>query len=377
MPGTLQFHDVGGRVALLGCRPGAWTENLVGGGLGEGRVDVDLAVLGANRMDYDAVNGMASHINNLGAWMGTQGIRQEIEIDTGPDGKVTSTRQHFWVRHSEPIRVSRGLNARAVSRPSIKNDPTSDVTTLSDSGWLITDVRRRRPFEEHLNLHLGIRDLISLSQWRLAPFQAREIRHGRDGLLMADGTVVNEWLATEGRVINTERRRTQGTGRRAHLFRFEDIGMTGIERWLALRATFARGVDPIVSLLFADKTSALAEMAQLGIGLEALGYQLARENGMTRRQAGDESFGDRINRLLSETSSTPRDLDRSAWPTKIARVYNGVKHANRRAPDLLEVANVIREGCLVFRIWVADRIGVDPKTIAQRLDRDPLNHPWT
>ena len=45
-------------------------------------------------------------------------------------------------------------------------------------------------------------------------------------------------------------------------------------------------------------------------------------------------------------------------------------------PDVLTMANTLRENCLLFRVWVAGRIGVSRATIHRALQIDPMNSPY-
>lgn len=48
----------------------------------------------------------------------------------------------------------------------------------------------------------------------------------------------------------------------------------------------------------------------------------------------------------------------------------------RDMPDFLELADAQRENSLVFRLWVASRIGVPEKTLAARIAIEPLARPY-
>lgn len=60
----------------------------------------------------------------------------------------------------------------------------------------------------------------------------------------------------------------------------------------------------------------------------------------------------------------------------MTRSYNSIKHANRTPVDRLQSLNAWREGILVFRGWVALRLGVPKDRLLQRLQFDPLIHPY-
>ncbi len=116
-------------------------------------------------------------------------------------------------------------------------------------------------------------------------------------------------------------------------------------------------------------------MVQLGIGFEALGYQLLQEKGYCKKEAGKAVFADRLRSIISELGDDwPFDL--VLWKDEMTRSYNSIKHANRTPVDRLQSLNAWRKGVLVFRGWVALRLGVPKDQLLQRMQRDPLIYPY-
>ncbi|GHG46331.1 hypothetical protein GCM10011331_06290 [Flavimobilis marinus] len=66
----------------------------------------------------------------------------------------------------------------------------------------------------------------------------------------------------------------------------------------------------------------------------------------------------------------------AAWAAATADAYNAVKHANRTLPDPVDLANRWRESVLVFRIWLALELGVEPDALKARVERDRQIHPY-
>jgi len=56
--------------------------------------------------------------------------------------------------------------------------------------------------------------------------------------------------------------------------------------------------------------------------------------------------------------------------------YNSVKHANRASPEVLSMLNGMRESLIVFRLWVAGRLGADSRQTLLRLKQDPMSQPY-
>lgn len=67
VPKTLWFQDVEGSVTLVGCRSAGFKSTMRSG---QGRVDVQFAVLGAGgTSDYQKINGLRSSMPGLSNWM--------------------------------------------------------------------------------------------------------------------------------------------------------------------------------------------------------------------------------------------------------------------------------------------------------------------
>ena len=118
-----------------------------------------------------------------------------------------------------------------------------------------------------------------------------------------------------------------------------------------------------------------AWVVQLSIGFEALGYQLLQEKGISKNKAGASPFISRLRAIASELGDDwPFNLEQ--WELEMTESYNSIKHANRAPVDRLQSLNAWREGILVFRGWVALRLGVPKDRLLQRLQFDPLIHPY-
>jgi hypothetical protein len=138
---------------------------------------------------------------------------------------------------------------------------------------------------------------------------------------------------------------------------------------MRLRKDFSRGVLPIMGLHDVEKLHLESQLTQSCVGLEAIAYQLALETGRSAGDAKRLSFEER-----AELIRTTIDFDviPTDWPSRAATAYNGFKHANRPLPDVESMYRAHRENLLVFRLWVALRIGVKQATLHSRLDGDPL-----
>lgn len=116
-------------------------------------------------------------------------------------------------------------------------------------------------------------------------------------------------------------------------------------------------------------------LAQSGIGLDGIGYQLALDAGVSKRNADRESHRARLARIAADLP-VPPPFDSAEWAARSADAYNGVKHADRDLPDVLTAANRLRENQLIFRLWVAGRIGTPSPVLERNIAIDPMAKPY-
>lgn len=370
VPRLLDFADAHGRVALIGCHRGPSTS---GGsaGLGVGHIRVDYAVMGArNSADYEEINGMRSEIAGLGDWVGLTSIEQTRHTEGNRLKRAVFTLES---PESIPVPGVEGLSLR----PSFQygDGAVPDQTILTDRIYVETLYSDPAPWEQHLTIHGAIRELIAVAAWSPRHFLSHRVQRDGDGLRTLDG----EEHGPEWREVITNRTRVaakaQPDRRRRPLFTFATIGADGVATWLHLRETKKRGIGPIVALLNAESTLIETGMAQMGIGLEGLGYSLAVDAGFSKGKSDGLTLKQRLSHIIADCKI---DLPFSGedWVERTARIYNAVKHADRAVEDPLDILNCYRECSIVFRAWLAGRLGADPVTVRQSLQYDPSMTPY-
>ena len=361
LPTELGFQDADGPVALVGCQAGGYRSNFGGTNAAQGIVYVQFAVLGATSLVWDRINGLRTYLPELGDWMGLTSLAQRET--RGDDGRL---RQFELTLDAMPeIQLARRLNVRAV--PTWRVEPYRfGPHQLYDESYLQTSATRPRSWEEHFEVHQSVRELLDVAAWQA--FGNREITANRsdDPIRAMSGDVLDErWCDVR---TYTVRRARESSARPNYLFRFSDIGSSGYRRWLAPRSKFARGVDPILSLLNLEKALRSNLVTQTSLGLEAIAYELALESGMSERKAGNLRFKDRMSLIHSKLAAPTVSKE---WPARAADTYNGIKHADRPLPDQLSMRAVAEENTLVFRTWIASRIGVGKQVLQRNLQYDP------
>jgi hypothetical protein len=148
-----------------------------------------------------------------------------------------------------------------------------------------------------------------------------------------------------------------------------------VRKWIRLRKAFERGVPAILDTLGLNETALEIQVAQAGIGLDGIGYQLALDQGVSPSKANGENHGTRLLRVATDLSIQP-PFSISDWAKDSAAAYNAVKHANRLMPSHLDLVETLRRHQLVFRYWVAARVGTAKSKLADFLKYDPMGQPY-
>ncbi|WP_134768574.1 HEPN domain-containing protein [Nocardioides sp. 1609] len=366
VPRRVLFNDSYGPVLLIGVRARGFHANLFGPG--SGTLWARAAIIGVHEdADFDQPHIMRSSISGLREWLGIKSWRTSWGADEDP-------RHLFWPDSPGAIEVGQRDGISLTFNPAWQVDPEEDEIHLRELLWCRTRSDEPRTWEDHLKDHYGVRDLLVLSRWRRETCIVATIARTDDFLPSADDDPSEHWQSRN--VVVPEDEPSPPPSRyRPHLMRYADLGQEGIRRWLTLRDEFGRALDPVISCIGLTDATPHTLLAHCGPGLEALGYLLMLRDGASPRAARDASLQSRFQRILVDVGEC-LPFDGEQWMASTVTTYNGLKHANRTAPDELDVINAWRSSVLVVRAWVAIEIGVDVGAVRERLLEDPQRHPY-
>ncbi len=362
MPKKLLFWDSHGSVLLVDCWARGYHTNF---STGTGRVWARYAVLGVDDdIDYSVVNGVRSEVTGLREWLGVESVEEDFDFET----RVLTIK----AKSGEPIQINSLLSFRpswditrdAHESTTIKNLVFCESRSSAPSSW-----------KDLMGAHRGMRDLLVLSRWVAETCTIVQAQHNADPLKTLDGTEHGEQWRT---VIepHSDPSSPRPGGRRTHLVDYADLGPNGIALWLSLRDRFQRALDPVISDRFISGVGPVTHMAQVGPGLEALGFLIMQtKDGMTASEANRKPLRARLDRILREIDDVV-PFDGGDWAAGMTEAYNGIKHANRDLPTELELLNRWRESVLAVRIWVARELGVKADAIRSRVEQDPQAKPY-
>lgn len=362
-PEILWFVDSSGCVTLT--KPAGFGHRRSGYG---DRVELRYrrAVLGGPTLtDYRRINGLRSELPGLRGWMAVATTQPVSTLDN--EGKVVSV--SFSVTAPAAVRLTRNLNLEA--RPSFSTRRDGDTFAVDELLYIQSQVRGpARPWDEHLVLHRAVRDLLRVSSWMPMSFGKQFASHTDDRQRTADGKSFGpRWSGVE----TPKSSPPPVPDRHDFLFRFGDInGGPGVRRWLRIRSDFWRGLAPLLDLVEDRRAPVDIRVAQAAIGLDAIGYQLVLESGRTPSEARRMSHASLLRRVWRDMSVHP-DVKQSYWVDLGNRCYQGTKHADRESASLDELLEVEKLHQLVFRLWVAQRLGMERGVLADRLSTDSMS----
>jgi len=363
-PSRLLFYDSHGTVLLLGCWARGYHAAI--SGPGSGRIWASFAVPGVREnIDFERVNGLRTEISGLREWLGISSWARREDYKT----RVIELKSEFPASITAGTFEGLDINfGPARNLTKVKDDPDKQV--VHDLIWCQTRSSGRLDWEEHLTVHRAIRDLLVLSRWHGESVVFNYAMRTDDPLTTMDGKTHGEqWRAV---IVAEDTKATPPSGRREHLIRYGELGTQGLLRWLTLREEFGRALDPVISSIDLKSATPHTLLAHTGPGLEALGYLLFVRDGKTSGQASGMSLRARLERILADLGDC-LPFDGPAWVDELVRDYNGLKHANRAAPDQVDVLNSWLRSVLVVRAWMALELGVPAEGIKSRLQQDPEN----
>jgi len=366
-PNVLHFQDHSGHVILVGCRPAGMRANLPG--TGTGSLVADFAVLGARSRDFEEIHALRTEMPALNDWVGIQSVNSKAHRDN--EGLIE--RVEVELDSPSEISLARRNNLTLVPSFTTSSGTLSTPLTASNVIYLRTSMRRPVSWFDHLRVHRSIRDLLVIAGWEPVGFSNLEtLRRDDPETTMSGSTSHEAW-----RRVRTYQVPLDEGGKRKNrfLFRFIDIGPRGVHRWLRLREHFSRGLDPL--LLIADqKMSWESRMVQSGMALEAIGYQIAVDQGgidlNSRKQL---NYKPALRLILNDMPFVPLD-DEGQWIEDSSEAYSGVKHADNELPEPVFLANTLRTNLLVLRYWIAGRLGCPQTVLTNRLAIDPHSQPY-
>ena len=359
-PSELDYFDNKGPVGLVGCRPAGATSMLFGSfsaASGVGALSANYAIENAARAaNYAKINGLRSEIDGLAQWLNLWAHRTTMTLPK--DGKPIN----FTTTIDLPsdLRLSSRLNlcatvigtAPSTQQPEMRYTSTALLQSYS---------KTKKEWAEHLRLHRAIRDLLRVAIWKPVTFSAHQVTSDKEKIAIREGEdPQSRWCPVKTALTGIDEP-VWGKNERP-LFVFSDIKSAGIGKWLTLSETNRRGLRPFLRLLDIREGTIDEHMTQLGIAMEALGYQAFRDGGASEKGADKKTMVQRVRKIAGVVSGCVPNIP-ATFPQDFADGYNAVKHAKRPEPDRTDIFDNYRLGVKILRAWLAVQLGVPEETV--------------
>lgn len=364
VPRLLRFWDVSGSVILVGCHYLGYCESFVRGVCAEGRVQVQYAVLGTQHSNYARVNAVRTRSPGISKWFGLTGFATNRVTDE--QGRLQSLT--FEPNKIDVVPIRKRLNLSV--NPSWSGTSGHQHFEIDGPVYVETQVSKPRTWEEHLLEHERLLNLACLSAWQ--PFRFTEIFASRDEDTQPMYTGRKESRKWNPVVTHRGYQDVPGIPDNPRfLFRFADIGLGGVRKWLRLSEECGEAIALLMNILRSGQVWNPIHVLSVGAMLEEIAAYILKRKGTETSRDNWVSYESQMKAIIEDLPLIPFD-NPEGWAKNTRDVYTASKHAGNDKPDLLKQLEVVREGILAARIWIACKLGVEPGLLKDCLQLDPL-----
>jgi len=369
-PKNLMFFDPGGTVVLVDCQT-TRTSYRIGGGAGQGQIIANYAVLGGRTLKYGRINGMRTEIEGLLGWFGQS--MGTVTRETDDQGRLVKS--GFEFNHTDPMPISSSLNLSFVGDWSLRSNLHEGIVSGTESCYVETSVKRGRSWQEHLEAHEAIRDLLVVAMWQQVGFKSLAVYREDDLAALPNGVIMGKWKEV---VTHRIARSVKGNISHTALLRYADLGPGGIRRWIKLRQMMPKMIGALVAIQDSNQLYLETLILNTSIALENLGFYLAKKKGTSQYlnkwgQLKTFRIGLELVRGTLPDAVLP---DWDLWIDEAIDCYMGTKHSGRQVPDDLVRMNTWRQNVIVLRSWIARYLDLPEQTLLERLRLDALSRPY-
>ena len=364
VPRLLRFWDVSGSVILVGCHYLGYYESSVRGVSVEGRVRVQYAVLGAQHSNYAKVNAVRTQSPGISKWFGLTGFATKRVTDE--QGRLQSLT--FEPNKIDVVPIRKRLNLSV--NPSWSGTSGHQHFEIDGPVYVQTQVSKPRTWEEHLLEHERLLNLACLSAWQ--PFRFTEIFASRDE--DTQPVFPGQKASRKWNPVVTHRGFQDVPGipdNPRFLFRFSDIGTSGVRKWLRLSEECGEAIAFLMNILRSGQARNPIHVLSVGAILEEIAAYILKKKGTETSRINRTSYESQMKAIIEDLPLIPFD-NPEVWAKNTRDVYTASKHAGNYKPYLLKQLEVVREGILAARIWIASKLGAEPALLKHSIQLDPL-----
>lgn len=356
----LTFFDEKGPIVLINCRVISLQHNPR---VLKGTFVVDVLIDQAKSVNYREVNGMNSEIAGAVVWFGDRvTTTKHEELSGGTSSLVT-------FENVEPKQLNNTLKLTSLSTVKQQSTQHHRAHTIEEVVILSTKSDEPVSFETHYEQHEAIRQLISISAWRTTGFNTITVNRQDDPQrYIGNDKTTDTWRNIQSHGFHTNKPELFWTD---FLIPFQEIRVDGVQEWMRVRKQFEDVFHPLYANLDYPEGYLVSAVTLSGIAIEALGYQLAKEQE-TLPKSRNQYYSEATQAIIDTLSFQPFDLDE--WAKQSKESFMATKHTERTTPDTLDMYVATMDNFLIVRLWLAHRLGADLEQLEWRTQNFELRY---
>lgn len=372
LPKRLAFHDNQAAMHLVNCRT---TGYLVGlGGMGTGYISADYAIedRDGNTGPYDDIHRMRSQVVGLHELAGWK--MSDTRFEHNADGTIKSATISTITPDSVTVGLIDDQFETSIEPIWRGGEESSSIAAVRAATWIQTVTSAPAAIHDHLTVHRALRDLVALSFWQPLDFFKHEVMHEQQPARVLSGKTIGPAWRPLHTIRGLRSRHDVDSTSAFPALRINSLGGEGLRNWLVVRKSWARILDPLLGLLFAENATLDVALMQTSIAAEAYGYLAAIDQGVSARQAKNIPYAERLSAAVNDSRLDLSDLvaeDVGAWVRRATAAYSATKHANRELPDGMESWLIASVLIIVLRILAFRALGISEDEIGRAREVSP------
>lgn len=361
-PAVLYFRDAQGHLLLREGRMAGSSSSSTG--TSEDRLRYSCVVESASHLDYGEVNGMCTEIEGLAKWAGVAAVRQEIEFTDNGFHAVTLRGEN-----QPSVNIGGDLNLTLETAVGIRQR-ASGTHTLVDHLRVRTTSASLKPWVSHAASHRMIQDLMCTAYGRVCAMRIVSVMRDDDQPVKptdARRYWSDVYQPDFGRPIADDSPLPEDA---EPLFSFADTDRRAVAKWIDDFGLWSRPTWIAVTTLFQRGSTVEAQLLQIGVALESLGFAIWKRSG----GAGVTPNYPELLKFVTDAVGIEHvrlfgGKDAATWRREFNRTFKGTKHADNPLPDPTEAWHRSVQGFTLLRCWLAAELGVDGQRLLDGLSR--------
>ncbi len=368
VPEALTFQGPQGLVLLQGCRHRGGSFAFGGYAMSQTLIDSFRLISGVHQVfDYSQINGLKTEVEGLAQWVGRTGVTTSLEYGDTNNFKGLNLRAENVETRSLGGAFNLALDT------SIKYSPpqSGGEHHIEEALFISTRTTELQGLRHHARVHRMVQDLMCLVYGQALRARALAVMRDDDQPSMIDPLgSAREWKNLYephfGRYVDVP---TDIESRKRPMFTLADTEQGRVVEWMTDWDRWSRPTSIAVTTLFQRGTTVEADLLQVAVALEALGYEIRSQ--CTGRRESLNNFNGALAAIFQRVRWDWKAIlgrKHTDWSSEIRVAYIGVKHADNPMPEPRAAHRLAREGMMVLRVWQAHQLGVPEEVVQQYVE---------